>query len=962
VTNQSPRLNVVRLRTLSLLGIVSLVLVGSIQAQTGAANGSISGKVVDPQKRAVANAKVTIKNTDFGTSRTLTSDPEGNFVAISLFAGNYSVQAEAQGFKEKKLPRVALSVGSSVRLELQLVVAGISQQITVTGRAPNVEGNTVAPEVNKQEVEVGNFLAGLTVTYLPNRDRDFSQFGQLAAGVMSDPNRPGLAVAGQRPEFFKSEIDGASFNDPLQGGMRGAHDTSLFFPQTVIREFQIVHAGVGSGVGGTNAGFLNIVTKEGSNKFHGEAFYIGRPSWWTSDDAFGHSLDNTQNEFGGSIGGPLVRNRAFFYVGVEQDFLNVPFWTQFEPQAPGIGVPVSLLALQQQTVEKTNPTAFFGRADFILNPVNTLNLQINYNRLHATNLSEGSTRIVSAPSHLTSLDGDSVWVRGSLNTLFGSRMVNQTLVAWSHDRRDFVPVDVGPEIFINGFGVLGGNSLCPQKYTSDQLQATDDLAIAHRSAILHLGAQFGYEPATLTQQENLNGRFDFDSLTDYLNLQPRRYRQTFIGGNANYDVSVRRLGVYLDGQLPLNPKITLTAGLRWDGQWNPQPSAPNPLIPQTTRIPNDLAQWQPRVGLAWGAARNTVVRLSSGIYDAPTPSNVFQRVFTDNGINTIVADSYFDPQLLPLASAGGLHSFSTPPSGLGVPAALVVGISPSFRNPRSFQASATVEQQIAVKISVQAGFLRNSTWDLQTRADQNLFPPTIAQSGMPIFPAMRPMTQIGQLLVNQSSAHSSYNGLLITTNLQVSPRTQITANYTLSSTRDDSTSLGPFAPDSVLNPFNPAADRGYSNLDVRNNFNVSAVINLPFGFKVNPILIARSGLSYTPIIGFDIQNDANDANDRAVLNGLVAPRNSGRQPAFANLDVRFVKDFTLPGEGHHLDLFLDVFNLTASGNMNFGTDATSYYGTSAAPVFSAGQALFAPDTNHFGGARQIQFTARLVAF
>ncbi len=130
----------------------------------------------------------------------------------------------------------------------------------------------------------------------------------------------------------------------MNGGERGAQDGSLFFPQTVVREFQVVHAGATAEVGSTNAGFVNVVTKEGSNKYHGEAFYIGRPAW-TADDAFGHSLDNAQNEFGGSLGGPIKKNRAFFYVGAEQDYVNIPYWTEFAPQAPGTIVPAALSEL-----------------------------------------------------------------------------------------------------------------------------------------------------------------------------------------------------------------------------------------------------------------------------------------------------------------------------------------------------------------------------------------------------------------------------------------------------------------------------------------------------------------------------------------------------------------------------------------------------------------------------------------
>jgi hypothetical protein len=143
---------------------------------------------------------------------------------------------------------------------------------------------------------------------------------------------------------------------------------------------------------------------------------------------------------------------------------------------------------------------------------------------------------------------------------------------------------------------------------------------------------------------------------------------------------------------------------------------------------------------------------------------------------------------------------------------------------------------------------------------------------------------------------------------------------------------------------------------------VNAIFNLPVGFKLNPLLLAHSAPPYTGIVGFDTQNDANDFNDRAIVNGKETTRNNFREPAFADLDLRVVKDFTLKGEGHHLDLFMDVFNLLGASNRNFGSEQVSFYGTPAAPVYSAGQALFAPGASRIGGPREIQFTARLVAF
>jgi hypothetical protein len=408
----------------------------------------------------------------------------------------------------------------------------------------------------------------------------------------------------------------------------------------------------------------------------------------------------------------------------------------------------------------------------------------------------------------------------------------------------------------------------------------------------------------------------------------------------------------------------VTAGLRWAGQWNPQPPNPNPTIAQTQSIPNDLTQWQPRLGLAWTPTSKTIVRASAGLYSAPTPATFFHRVFADNGLQTVVADTYFDPQVLALTGAlnGTPHALSGPPAGLTTPHAFIAGIGPNFRNPTSFQAAADVERDITAKLNLAAGYVHNSTWHLQRQLDENLSPPTNNSVGVPVFPSTRPNPAIGRLIVNQSSAHSSYDGLLITATSQISRRTQLTANYTLSKTQDDDSNLGPYSIVSALNPYDLQAERADSLQDVRNNFNLSAVINLPVGFKFNPILVARSGQPYTPLIGFDTQNDANDWNDRAIINGTEAARNSMRQSSFANLDLRIVKDFTLEGVGHHLDLFMDVFNVTGTGNRNFGPEGVSLFGLPSSPVFTAGQALFAPNVTHLGGPREVQFTARLVAF
>lgn len=939
---------------------VVLAALGVAAAAMGqAASGTISGTVLDPQHKAVAGATVVVINNALGSARALTTDTTGHFTAAQLSAGGYSLKATAPGLRQARPQAVTLGVGGSVTLDLVMSVAQAGQEVTVTGERTEVEGQTVAPAVDKDSPQVANTVAGLTVTYLPSRARDFREDGMLAAGTEATPQ--GLAVSGQRPDATAFQIDGASFNDPLQGGARGSQDGGFFFPQTAVQEMAVVHAGADAEVDSSNGGLFNLATKQGSDRIHGEMFYIIRPRQWGGRDTFGHPLADTLNQGGVGLGGDIIPKRVYYYLGFEQDAVDVPYWTQFQPQAGGAALPAALAAQQGETVGHSTPTALSLRLDVNLNPANQLNLDGNYNRVRFSNFDPGSTQVWAAPSAGQSLSGQSDWLRATLTSTLGG-VVNQAMAQWGSDRRAYTPNSLAPEVFINGLGVLGGDGLAQHRYVSRQRGLQDDVAWSGHGQMLRFGGGFTDDPAEEEQQANPYGRYDYNSLADYQAGVIRRFQQTFAtaAGSWLYDGAVRTGTLYVSDRIKLREDLALTAGLRWQGQWNPQPNQPHTAIPGTSRIPNDLTQWQPRLGLAWNPSRKTVVRLSGGLYDAPTPATLFQRVFTDNGINSVVADSFYDPSLLALAAGG--NGLAAAPAGLTTPAALAVGIAPDFRNPRSFQTAVSVQQTVSPRVEVTSGYTHNSTWDLQRVVDANLNPPALAADGMPIFPAARPLAGVGQLLRNESSGHSRYDGWTTSAVFQLPYSLGLNANYTLARTRDDASQQGPFGVVTALNPFDLTREAGYANQDVRHNFNISGTDRLPLGFKINPIFVAHSGLPYTPIAGFDTQNDGNDLNDRAVIGGQVAARNSLRQPALYDLDLRFVKDFTLKGRGRHLDLFLDLFNVTNHGNRNFGPEALSYYGTAALPVASAGEALFSPSTTAFGGARMVQFTARMVLF
>ena len=938
-----------------------------------AITGSIAGRVTDPSGAIMPNATVTVRNTDLSTARIVTSGRDGAFRVTGLIPGSYTVDAKADKLGLRRPVRVTVTLRSSTEIVLRLEIPRVRESTTVRARAATVEGNTVAPPANTTETAVTTFLPGLTITYLPNRDRDITQFTNLTAAAQEDSEGTGVIMAGQRANAIATQVDGTSFNDALIGGRRAAEDGGVYLPIGVVREFELVRSGVDSSIGDTNAGLINIATKGGANRGRGDAFYTGRPSPFTSADAFGRSLDSWLSTFGIAESGAIRKNVLFYSAGFEQDFVHAPYCSSFAPQTTAI--PASLQNQQGEIVEKQLATSGFGRLDWVVSQRNTLTGSLILDRVRSTDAGDGLTRTLAVPTHVSNFGGQSATARIGVTTVLNARAFNQAVLAYSNDHRLRTPVSVAPELFINGFGIFGGDSTGLHRYTSRQWQIIDDVMLSRGRNELTVGGRFAASPAYELREPNLNARFDYTSLADYLTNNPRRSQQTIpIANVPQYQATVDDLGLYANARISLTSTLFLTAGFRWGAQWNPQPPAASPpsLIVNpffrpsvsTQHIPNDLKQWQPRAGLAWSPDSKSTLRFSAGLYTAPTPAAFFHRVFTDGGSQTYTLDSYFDPSLV--AISGGNTPFPNAlvfaPAGLSTYHAEVIGIDSNFRNPTSFQAAASVEQQVNAKLDFTLGYLRNSTWNLERQLDENLNPPISTINGNPVFPPRRPIAGFGRVLVEQSTAHSTYDGGFLSVKAPISARSTLMANYTVSRTEDDDSSSTPYSPVTALNPFSLHQERANSLTDARQTFNLNAIFNLPAGFKVNPLFVTRSGLPYTPIIGFDTQNDANDLNDRALINGAVAGRNSVRQPAFSSLDLRLVKDFTLKGEGHHLDLFMDVFNLAGARNLRFDSNGLSFFGDSMHPVLSAGVPLFAPGVTRVGGPRTIQFTARLVGF
>ena len=987
---------IIKVTTLFLLFVAFFISVAQAQSENG--SSSLEGTVKDQNGAIIQGATVIVKNTGTNLERTVTTNSNGSFSVNVLPVGTYNITTKSAGFVETPV-EVILRVGETTPIEIVLAPQGATVSVDVSANSGTIDAETQS---------TGSLISSRLVEDLPVRGRNFTEFVSLTPAVVQESDRNGLVIAGQRSINSNVAIDGADFNDALQGNQRGGNESVFFFTQTAVREFQVVRSGANAEVGRTNAGFVNVVTKSGTNDFRGEVFYFNRNDRLTSPDAFGRDLKNAQNQFGGSIGGPIKKDRVFFFFGIEQNYLRVPFFVQFQ-NVPGVALPSNLAALQGEQRGTNNPTALFGRTDFVLNQANTLNIQYTYTRFRGENFNFDNPQQDTAVESNFTRNNSSNGLKASLVSVLNPQTINEVRAQIATDNRFEAPNSTDGQAVVAGFGTLGGDRARPRLFDTRRFQFTDNLSYDVGKNNFRFGFDTNINRVRQQRESNTQPRFDFESravsgvtiatgLENFINLRPRRFRQTF-PTSANpedliYRGTQKEIALFAQDKIKISKQLTVNAGLRYEAQFNPQPENPNPAFPETSLIPNDLTQFQPRLGLAYdvGGNSSTVIRLSAGIFAARTPANLFQRVTTDNGLNTQEIEiaevtACRNSLVVNLANCRlrGPNAIVTFPNRLtAIQTAFIVrprvfGFDPNFKNPRSFQVSATVEQKIGKDFVFTAGYIHNSTYNLQRRVDRNLFPPTLQASGFPIFSATRPNPTISQLEINESSAHSRYDALTLSVRRRFAQKFQFEANYTFANNRDNDSNERNFSRETTLNPFNLQAEEGPSKQDVRHNLNVSGLVDLGYGFTISGIIVTRSGFPYTALIedGTDTNNDLNDANERAVVNGVVSQRFGFRQPYFFNLDLRLLKGFRF-GETKRLDFSAEVFNVTRNTNRGFGADSLSNFCTGNAaltdtanpliiscpsgffPNIRAQEPTSAPSTARFGGPRQLQLGVRFI--
>jgi hypothetical protein len=310
-------------------------LAGLLFAAPGASaqsveRGEIRGVVYDTSHAIVAGAKVTISNPSTGYKRELTADANGSYDFAQLLPGTYKVQAEAEGFASTIVTDLVVDIGASLALDITLPVKGQTQTVTVSAlEAGPIDTSTagINQVINQKDLET-----------LPLSGRDYRDLAQLSSSAQVVPGlRGGIRLGGQQSDYLGIVVDGQDTFNNYFGEIFGSLETKNFtVPLEAVQEFQVVTNGFAPEFGRATGGLVNVVTKSGTNQWHGEAHDYYRGSDFTVNDAVGNPPNiATQNQFGGSVGFPIHKDRQFLFIATDAQLQNGPLVTQFCP--PGAG-------------------------------------------------------------------------------------------------------------------------------------------------------------------------------------------------------------------------------------------------------------------------------------------------------------------------------------------------------------------------------------------------------------------------------------------------------------------------------------------------------------------------------------------------------------------------------------------------------------------------------------------------
>jgi len=670
---------ILALASFALLGLITFSS-RSTFAQGGV--GTITGTITDPKGLTVPGATVLIHNTDTNIDRTLITTDAGLYTATFLPSGHYEVTASKEGFAKQLRKDLSLQVGDTMTLDFALTIQVAESVVTVTSETPVVE---------TQSTESAQTVSRNQVEGLPLVTRRWENFVLLTPAVTTDGTSGLSSFRGISGLYNGNSVDGANNTQAFFSEARGrAIIVTYVYSPDSIQEFQVSASNYSAEFGQAAGGVVNAVTKSGTNELHSDLFWNLRYPSLNALDPLGESRGITtqtvlqQNQYGGSVGTPIVKDKLFFF-GTYDGFrkVNPVLYTSATPNATinGFTCPATASAsacanaksfittgLLGAFPRKLGQDVFLGKLDYQLTPRNRLSGVFNWQNWHEPNGYNTAPTVNNGGVTQNGAGGTHErFFIGTWNSAISSNKMNEFRFQWGRDFEFDSTNSGGPAVSLLNLASYGETAALPRPAFPDEhrLQFSDNFSLVRGVHNLKFGVDVNLIHELLINlfqgdgNYSYNGTAIFDGCPAGANATFCRWVDDAVGANLGDGLTgmhyasftqvndpITHVGKddfydndfagYVEDTWRLRPSLTLNLGLRYDLQHVPAPPQPNTATPllslYTSTLNIDKNNLAPRLGLAWKFANNTVLRVGYGAFYGKTSNSTYYALRVENGV------------------------------------------------------------------------------------------------------------------------------------------------------------------------------------------------------------------------------------------------------------------------------------------------------------------------------------------
>jgi len=941
-------MNVLKLVGGFTLGI-ALLVPAPVSAQLG--TGDLRGKVVDSSGAVLPGVTVIAKNEGSGQYRETISSTDGTFSMIALIPGNYELTATLSGFKKYQRGAVRVEVGKATSIEISLPVGGVEEQVTVTAESPIVDTSSK---------QIGGVVTSQELNDIPSINRNFTTYLGTLPGVTAfistdSFGADSIRINGQGTQNVNYTLDGAGNNDTFNGGNGGAQART---PVEAVQEFQLLTSQFDAEFGASSGGVVNAVSKSGTNAFRGVAFYFNAGADMTAQNYFAarqnlEKAEAKQVQFGGNIGGPIIKDKLHFFANLERIDQNRGV-TMNMPARP---------ELNFSDFTHDNVWNWMARMDHQINGGNTWAVRYLRETSPQSNQFPGVTTWTRSRAEMET-DTDYSIV-GTLNSVIANTRVNSLKLSYTKEDVFFGnpgyfdigdQAALGPDLQFqthrDGFSTRANRRMDPA-YQFDESFAWF-VPGKRGDHDLKFGASIVHTPLHIYDASTLNGTFGFSaSDADFNAANPRTYPDRLtvrVPAPSDYIVTGTYYGVFVQDKWKVNNHLTASLGVRWDAEILPIEEKDNPKFASPDDYPRDLNNFAPRVGLTWALdeAGSSVIRGGWGQFYQKTPfafltgvvsagvySDSFTVQFPANNVDAGPSNGRLptDPFLVngPVVNRALLNQMF-PAGTLQKNTGTVNFDHPSRTVPYTRQASVGYERQFGTAMAASVDYIRNDLRDLYLRQDLN---PGLRASTVRTATVTRPNPNFtSQVLEITNLGWANSNSLQFSLNKRYSRGYQYRVSYTLSNTFGNVASPGVIdtADTQVGSDLNLAAAEARTSQDRPHVLSMSGAAEIPKtgGLQLSGSFQYQSGSPIT------LTDSTIDSNRNGFFTDEVLPAGSysgaasnidaitleneggfrgARGPNQMLLSLRGRYSFRLSGN-RSLQAWVDVFNVTNRANFS----------------------------------------------